>query len=115
MTFNSFRYLKGFPCGSPASKESACIAGDLDLIPGLERSPGEEKGYPLQYSGLENSPRSGIKGAEFAPNVYWNANQCCFKRNLYYHPQTLHGIPIRKRIVFDGYFVKSVWHVLCSS
>ena len=44
----------GFPCGS-ASKESACSAGDLDLIPGLGRSPGEGNGYPLQYSGLENS------------------------------------------------------------
>ena len=44
----------GFPCGS-AGKESACSAGDLDLIPGLGRSPGEGKGYPLQYSGLENS------------------------------------------------------------
>ena len=30
-------------------------AGDLGLIPGFERSPGEGKGYPLQYSGLENS------------------------------------------------------------
>ena len=36
-------------------KESACNAGDLGLIPGLGRSPGEGKGYPLQYSGLENS------------------------------------------------------------
>ena len=44
----------GFPCGS-AGKESACDAGDLDLIPGLGRSPGEGKGYSLQYSGLENS------------------------------------------------------------
>ena len=35
-------------------KESACNAGDLDLIPALGRSPGEGKGYPLQYSGLEN-------------------------------------------------------------
>ena len=33
----------------------ACNIGDLGLIPGLGRSPGEEKGYPLQYSGLENS------------------------------------------------------------
>ena len=47
-------FLKGFPCGS-AGKESACNAGDLGSIPGLERSPGERKGYPLQYSGLENS------------------------------------------------------------
>ena len=46
--------LMGFPCGS-AGKESACNAGDLGLIPGFGRSPGEGKGYPLQYSGLENS------------------------------------------------------------
>ena len=44
----------GFPCGS-AGKESACTVGDLGSIPGLERSPGEGNGYPLQYSGLENS------------------------------------------------------------
>ena len=44
----------GFPSGS-AGKESACNAGDLGLISGLGRSPGEESGYPLQYSGLENS------------------------------------------------------------
>ena len=44
----------GFPDGS-ADKESACNAGDLGCIPGLGRSPGEGKGYPLQYSGLENS------------------------------------------------------------
>ena len=43
-----------YPCGS-AGKESACNARDLGLIPGLGRSLGEEKGYPLQYSGLENS------------------------------------------------------------
>ena len=42
-----------FPCGS-ASKESTCNTGDLGSIPGLGRSPGEGKGYPLQYSGLEN-------------------------------------------------------------
>ena len=44
----------GFPGGS-AGKESACNVGDLGSIPGLRRSPGEGKGYPLQYSGLENS------------------------------------------------------------
>ena len=44
----------GFPCGS-TGKEAACIVGDLGSIPGLRRSPGEWKGYPLQYSGLENS------------------------------------------------------------
>ena len=49
-----FVFLVSFPCGS-AGKESACNAGDLGSIPGLGRAPGEEKGYPLQYSGLENS------------------------------------------------------------
>ena len=44
----------GFPCGS-AGKESTCNAGDLGLIPGSGKSPGEWKSYPLQYSGLENS------------------------------------------------------------
>ena len=44
----------GFPGGS-ADRESACNVGDLGLIPGLGRSPGEGKGYPFQYSGLENS------------------------------------------------------------
>ena len=44
----------GFPGGS-AGKESACNAGDLGSIPELGRSPGEGKGYPLQYAGLENS------------------------------------------------------------
>ena len=44
----------GFPCGS-AGEESACNVGDLGSILGLGRSPGEGKGYPLQYSGLENS------------------------------------------------------------
>ena len=46
--------IMGFPCGS-AGKESSCNVGDLGSIPGLGRSPGEGKGYPLQYSGLENS------------------------------------------------------------
>ena len=44
----------GFPCDS-TGKESACSVGDLGSIPGLERSPREGKGYPLQYAGLENS------------------------------------------------------------
>ena len=44
----------GFPGGSEV-KDSACNAGDLGSIPGLGRSPGEGIGYPLQYSGLENS------------------------------------------------------------
>ena len=51
---NNVKLRLGFPCGS-AGKESACIERDLGSIPGLGRSGGEGKGYPLQYSGLENS------------------------------------------------------------
>ena len=43
-----------FPCGS-VGKEPACSVGDLGLIPGFGRSPGEGKGYPVQYFGRENS------------------------------------------------------------
>ena len=53
----AFKFLllthAGFSCAS-AGEESACSVGDLGSIPGLGRSPGEGKGYPLQYSGLEN-------------------------------------------------------------
>ena len=45
---------KGFPASS-VCKESACNAGDSGSIPRLGRSPGEGKGYPIQYSGLKNS------------------------------------------------------------
>ena len=48
----------GFPGGSD-SKESACSAGDLGLIPGFGRSPGEGNSHPLKYSGLENSMDRG--------------------------------------------------------
>ena len=50
-----------FPGGS-VGKESACDEGDLGSIPGLGRSPGEGKGYPLQYCGQENSIDSIVHG-----------------------------------------------------
>ena len=50
-----------------AGKESACSAGDLGLIPGLGRRPGEAKGYPLQYSGLENSMNYTFHGVAKSP------------------------------------------------
>ena len=49
-----FQFGLGLTCGS-AGKESAYNVGDLGSIPELGRSPGEGNGYPLQYSGLENS------------------------------------------------------------
>ena len=48
--------------GSSAGEESACGAGDLGSIPGLGRSPEVVKGYPLQYSGLENSTDCTVHG-----------------------------------------------------
>ena len=59
--YHIYRYIHavGFPAGSgkeySADKDSACSVGDLGSTPGLGQSPGEGKGYPLQYSGLENS------------------------------------------------------------
>ena len=58
-------FLQGFPCGS-AGKESACDAGDLDLIPGLVRSPGGVHGNPLQFSSLEN-PHGQRSFASYSP------------------------------------------------
>ena len=54
MLFAHLSSFQGFP-GSSAGKASACNVGDLGSIPGSGRSPGEGKGYPLQYCGLENS------------------------------------------------------------
>ena len=45
-------------------KESACNVGELDLIPGLGRSPGEGNGNTLHYSGLENSMDRRLGGLQ---------------------------------------------------
>ena len=65
---------------SSVGKESACNAGDLGLIPGLGRSPGEGKGYPLQYSGQEISMDRTVHGvaksctrlSDFHFHLYWS-------------------------------------------
>ena len=67
----------GFPCGS-AGKESACNAGDSGSIPGFGRSPGEGKGYPLWYSGLENSPDC---------IVHWVAKSRTWLSDFHFHLQ----------------------------
>ena len=56
----------GFPCGS-AGKEFACLAGDLGLIPGLGRSPGDGNSYPLHYSVLQNSMDCIFRGVAKNP------------------------------------------------
>ena len=70
---HSLKVLMGFPRGS-AGKEYACHAGDLGSIPGLGRSPGEGKGYLLQYSGLENSVDCIVHG--FAKKHDWVTFTC---------------------------------------
>ena len=67
----------GFP-GVSAGKESACNAEDLALIPGLGRSPGEGNGYPLQYSGLENSKR-GLKELDTTERLSLSSPLCGVK------------------------------------
>ena len=62
-------FIVGFPGGSDG-KESTCCAGDLGMIPGLGRSPGEGKGYPLLYSGQGNSMYRGA----------WQATVCGSQR-----------------------------------
>ena len=52
----------GLPLWLSWFKESTCNAEDLGSNPGMGRSPGEGKGYPLQYSGLENSMDSIVHG-----------------------------------------------------
>ena len=54
-----FNGLLTFPGGSDGN-ELPCNAGDLGLIPGLGRSPGERNGNPLQYSCLENLMDRGV-------------------------------------------------------
>ena len=69
-------YSLSFP-GSSAGKEPTCNAGDPSLILGLGRSPGEGKGYPLQYSGLEKSMGSQRVGHDwvtfttYSPDGLW--------------------------------------------
>ena len=60
-------HQRGFPGGSD-SKEPACNVGDPGLIPGSGRSPGEGKGYPLQYSGLQN-PWRGHKESDMTERL----------------------------------------------
>ena len=77
----------GFPCGS-AGKESVCNTGDLGSIPGLERSPGEGKGYPFQSSGLENSMDCIVHGVTKSQTLlsdfHFPASELAFKTKYRY-------------------------------
>ena len=61
LQFRFSTLILGFPCGS-AGREFTYNAEDLGETPGLGRCPGEGKGYPLQYSGLENSMDCTVHG-----------------------------------------------------
>ena len=79
----SYVLYMGFPCGS-AAKESACNVGNLSSIPGLGRSPGKWKRYPLQYSGLENSAtKSWTQQSSF--HFHFHLANICFIFDLINH------------------------------
>ena len=79
MPFYSFKInfywsMVAFP-GNSAGKESSCNAGDPSSISGLGRSTGEGKGYPLQYSGLENSMDRGAWQATVHGAAEWDMTE----------------------------------------
>ena len=99
--FNGIFWHPGFPCGS-AGKESPCNAGDLGLTSGLTRSPGEGRGYPLQYSSLENSLYSKVHGV--AKSWAW-LNDFHFHFDIHFEYRlaaVAGGIPSVKTIAANG-------------
>ena len=106
----------GFPHSS-IGKESACNAGNSSLIPGLGRSPGEGKGYPFEYSDLENpldsiehglaKSQTGLSDFHFhiLLVLYWNCDLCY---NLFWwFPKSLN------LIWFCALFKVTQWHLCC--
>ena len=80
----------GFPggtrdVGGSDGKESACSVGDLGLIPGLGKSPGERNGNPLQYSCLENSMDKEPGG--YSP---WGCKESDTTKRFYFLSQVAH-------------------------
>ena len=73
-----------FP-GSSDGEESACSAGDLGSIPGLGRSPGEGKGYPLQYSCQENYMDCIVHGVEKEWDTTYRLNSSSSKLKTSLH------------------------------
>ena len=103
------RVWEGFPCGS-AGKESACNAGDMGSIPGLGRSPGEGKGYPLQYSGLENSMDCIIHGV--TKSWTWLSDfHFHFKAVAYFFYLPLSNVNIMSLVPFQCIWWDLVWVV----
>jgi len=106
--FSSLSLLQSFPYSS-VGKESTCNVGDRSSIPGLGRSPGERKGYPLQYSGLENSMDCIVHGV--AKSQTWLSN---FHFLAFFMVQLLHPyMTTRKTIALAIWpFVSKVMSLL---
>jgi len=86
-----------FSCGS-AGKEYACNAGDLDSIPGLGRSFGEGKDYPLRYSGLENSMDCIVYGVAKSQTPLSDFHSHSLSHFLLYpHFDSWEILPVRRR------------------
>ena len=86
-----YLFLYIYTCfhGGSAGKESTCNAGDLGSIPGLGRSPGEGKGYPHQYSGLENSMDCIVHGGHKESDMTeWLSLHLIHTRGIYLYVYT---------------------------
>ena len=105
-------HTMGFPGGS-AGKETTCNAEDLGSIPGLGRSPGEVKGYPLQYSDLENSMDGIVHGvtksrAQLSDFHFGYYTALHNRKLLHPSPFPFHPSgPLRITLQFWGVFLKS--------
>ena len=95
----------GFPCGS-GGKESTCNVGNLGLIPGLGRSPGEGKSYPLQCSGLENSMDYTVYGVAKSQTQLSNFH---FQSRYVYNP----GGSKKQLLSFSNSHIFSKLYIIC--
>ena len=90
-------YSLGFP-GGLVGKEYTCNAGDLILIPGSGRSPGEGNGYPLQYSCLENfmdrgdTIVHGITESDTTERLSMSSRSVRFSRSVVSYSLQPHGL-----------------------
>ena len=109
---------KGFPPSS-VGEESACNAGDMGLIPGLGRSPGEGNGNPLQYSCLGKSHgqrnlagyspwgrKSRTRVSDFYCYYYLLPNQFLLKETS--HGCSLEGLLLKLKLQYFGHLMRTV-------
>ena len=102
--------MLGFP-GSSVGKESTCNSGDPRSIPGLGRCPGEGKGYPLQYSGLENSMDFIVHGVAKSWTRLSN-----FHLTSLFHPKVRtasYSMSPKSPLIFvySLYLIQSIWKI----